>query len=437
MAKPVKLTALPHQRTFYQFWKPDSIVAMIGGFGTGKSHAMCTKAALTCLKYPGLPGMIVSPTFRMGRDVLLVKFREVMEQDFPFLTWSFKSTEDLITINETRSTILLRSADQPTKLRGTNLGWLGMDEPGLCSREAFTDASGRVRVGPLRLIFLTGTPEGIDNWFYDLFSTPAAPYKTIRGTKRHPSIAKHYEAKLKAIYRGQPELLKAYLNGEFVPLTSGRVYPAFSPVKSVGSVLPDENLDLLLACDFNVHPLAWCVAQDHQGTIRVLSDLAIDGTTAEAAASFVDRFPRQGHKTGVVRVYGDRSGKSGSTRSNETDYQILQRVLEQAGWSVSICVPESNPPVTDRVNAVNALFTADKCLVSESASDLIRSLSGTIWKPGTRDINKPAGDALTHWSDAAGYLIHSLYPVDSEILAHSNVAGSSHWDRSLTLSLPY
>jgi hypothetical protein len=374
----------------------------------------------------------------MGRDVVLPKFRDVMARDFPFLTWTFKSTEDLITINETQSTILLRSADQPTKLRGTNLAWMGMDEPGLCSKEAFTDAAGRVRVGPIRLIFLTGTPEGVDSWFCDLFQSPIAPYYAIRGMVRHPDVARHYEAKLEAIYRGNEALLAAYLRGEFVPLTSGRVYPGFSPIRSVrNDIQPDENLDLLLGCDFNVHPLAWVVCQSDGTCLRVLCDLSVDGTTEEATHEFIRRFPRLGHKTGCIRIYGDRSGKSRGTRTVETDYSILSRILQDHGWEVSLCVPEANPPVTDRVNSTNNLFAGDLCLVSDSSVNLIRSLSGTVWKPGTRDIYKPAGETLTHWSDALGYLIHSVFPVTGQAVAHTNVTGKV-WDAlKLQTALPY
>ena len=53
-----------------------------------------------------------------------------------------------------------------------------------------------------------------------------------------------------------------YLEGRFVNTTSGRVYYAFDRREHVRAQRYDPESDLIVACDFNVNPMIWVIAQE-------------------------------------------------------------------------------------------------------------------------------------------------------------------------------
>jgi hypothetical protein len=116
-----------------------------------------------------------------------------------------------------------------------------------------------------------------------------------------------------------------------------------------------------------------------------------------------------------VNVYGDASGKSGSTKSKQSDYDIIRNRLGSRYVRFAVHVPAANPPVAARINAVNARLRSAsgdvRYHVHPRCQTLATSWSRTSYKPGTRDIHKPSGETLTHASDGEGYRLYALYPV--------------------------
>jgi hypothetical protein len=419
----LKISGLPHQLELYKSNIPGSITALIGGLGSGKTTALVTKAILLSILYPGYGGMLVEPTYRLATDTLVPTFHEVIQRDFPFLRYQHKVADSVIVIPDLDTRILLRSGDRPEKLRGPNLAWVGIDEPGQMSKEVFTDAAGRARVSNCRQVFLTGTPEGI-NWFSELFDVPQEPYRTIRAQHRHPSIAKPYEDHLRVLYRGQESLLNAYLEGRFVPLYEGRCYPTYDARKHVTEESEfSQDSTLILACDFNVDPLCWLVIQESGHLINVIDEIIVTGTTQDACNEFLSRYPRPRVRNNLLEIFGDRSGKSNSTRSNDTDYQIMRVMLKDGDYSPVVLVPDANPAVINRVNSVNKILTDKRIRINPRCKALVESLNRTTWKPGTRNIDKPTGETWTHPTDALGYYITKRYPITGTARFQTNQTG--------------
>jgi hypothetical protein len=115
-----------------------------------------------------------------------------------------------------------------------------------------------------------------------------------------------------------------------------------------------------------------------------------------------------------LAVYGDASGGARKTAASATDYMILRAALKHGHANHRMMVPHANPPVTDRVNAVNArLMSASgksNCFIHPRCKELVSDLARVSWKPGTRDIDKRDKNR-THASDAAGYFIVREYRV--------------------------
>ncbi|MGI9068033.1 MAG: phage terminase large subunit [Pyrinomonadaceae bacterium] len=149
----------------------------MGGAGSGKTRA----AVLEILRMPaGSTGMVVAPTFRMLHDSTLATFLELTRAGG--VLRQFNKTDMTAELcNGTK--ILFRSADEPDRLRGVNLGWFCIDEGALCTLETWLILLARLREAPGRAWICT-TPRGFD-WLYETFVKSESPdYEVVRSSTR-------------------------------------------------------------------------------------------------------------------------------------------------------------------------------------------------------------------------------------------------------------
>src|SRR6185437_12304333 len=129
----VSFDPLPSQRAFV------NCAARFKGFsgpvGAGKSMALCFAAFRLATKNPGCQGLLGAPTYRMMRDVTQVAFLRLLDESG--VPYEFHKSENTIRIEEIDSEILLRSLDEPERLRGTNLAWFGIDELTFTTEDAW------------------------------------------------------------------------------------------------------------------------------------------------------------------------------------------------------------------------------------------------------------------------------------------------------------
>ena len=186
-----------------------------------------------------------------------------------------------------------------------------------------------------------------------------------------------------------------------------------------------------LSCDFNVDPMCWVLGQHTSREAWDFDEIAILGgaTTEATCAELIARLPAR--KVQTVEIFGDASGNARSPKSHLTDYQIIARELSRAGIPFSMRVPAGNPAVSSRLNAVNGMLrSADgttRYSVHPRCMTLINDFARVALKPGTRDIDK-RNRKLTHASDAAGYRLVELFPVESAAgpgLTHAGVLGAA------------
>lgn len=159
MATKTLLKATDPQK---EFWADESkFTAFIGGIGSGKTFA----GALKVLTMPSnSTGMVLAPTFPMLRTASLRAFLEIARP--AGLIESFNKSDYEMVLKGNR-TIYWRSADNPDRLRGPNLGWVWMDESAMMDEETWLIAIGRLRQSPGQA-WMTSTPRGTRHWLYDL-----------------------------------------------------------------------------------------------------------------------------------------------------------------------------------------------------------------------------------------------------------------------------
>jgi len=159
MAKKTLIQATDPQK---QFWADESkFTAFVGGIGSGKTFA----GALKVLTMPSnSTGMVLAPTFPMLRTASLRAFLDIARP--AGLIESFNKSDYEMVLKGNRS-IYWRSADNPDRLRGPNLGWVWMDESAMMDEETWLIAIGRLRQSPGQA-WMTSTPRGTRHWLYDL-----------------------------------------------------------------------------------------------------------------------------------------------------------------------------------------------------------------------------------------------------------------------------
>jgi hypothetical protein len=164
-----------------------------------------------------------------------------------------------------------------------------------------------------------------------------------------------------------------------------------------------RNEILHVAMDFNVTPLVAAVCRVTGNEIHVIDEIKMDGSnTYEMADELNHRYPDN-----RMWVYPDASGQARKTSSNTSDHNILR----QAGFTIK--AKGVNPPVKDRIAAVNAsLLSAAgdvKLTIDPKCKNLIKCISKQTYKEGTQVPDKSSD--LDHFNDALGYLVHWINPI--------------------------
>jgi len=175
----------------------------------------------------------------------------------------------------------------------------------------------------------------------------------------------------------------------------------------------EHNLDLPLElnCDFNINPMCWVVSQTIKGTRYTFKEYIIETTITEKAISqFISDFSK--HRFKQVILFGDASGKFGSTNSRYSDWDIIKKMLKAHSWTVFDRIPLRNPSHIDRLNIVNKRLkdfeNNDKSweVVSYNCSKLIESIEST-----ERTENSIVKNGMEHLFDSWSYGLCQDYPI--------------------------
>ncbi len=189
--------------------------------------------------------------------------------------------------------------------------------------------------------------------------------------------------------------------------TTGRVYYAYTrELHEDPSIRLDPQRPIVVCCDFNVEVCVWELCQTDGRRVWVFDEIVLrNASTVEMAQELLRRYGH--HKKGLV-VYGDSAGSQRST-TGRSDYAIL---LDMGFRDQRI--RKTNPPVKDRVNAVNAMLRNTKGEVrlthSPGCTYLRRDFETVTWREGGVEIEKRDTER-THASDALGYFIEYCFPL--------------------------
>lgn len=400
---------------------PHKYRAFVAGYGSGKTWVGGAALCKHAWEFPSVPTGYFAPTYPHIRDIFFPTIEEVAA-DWG-LTCDIKEANKEVHLYNGRTyrgTIICRSMERPGDIVGFKIGRALVDEADVMrankAAQAWRKIIARLRhtaPGLKNGVDLTTTPEGF-GFAYDRFVRQVAARPEVRDLygmvqastyDNAANLPEDYISSLRASYPAN--LIEAYINGQFVNLASGSVYPDFcrGANHSPESIKPAETLHV--GMDFNVLNMTAIVSVIRDGWPLTLAEHCGVRDTPTMARKLRDTYPEH-----AITVYPDASGGNTSSKNaSESDLTILR----EAGFSIR--VDGANPRVRDRVNAVCAMIHNSEGarrwkLNTDACPKLTEALEQQAYD-ASGEPDKAGG--LDHAPDALGYFIANRYPVAKRV----------------------
>lgn len=398
--------------------------AFVGGYRSGKTFVGCVRLWMLALRHPNIRLGYFAPTYPMIQDIFYTTISDVAdllseEWDLPLsVDINMQRKEvSLLVGGSVYAVVKCRSMEHAHRIVGFDISHAQIDEIDTMKMDKATAAwrkivarmSSKRSDYPVNTVDFTTTPEGF-NFVYDLFvrKLKDEPEKqefysltkcsTLENAKNLPD---DYIPSLYATYPAN--LVDAYVNGEFVNLTSGAVYPTYDRnLNDTDAVIQDGEC-LHIGMDFNVNAMSAIVH-----VIRNDQPFAVDEIIGSRDTPAMIEVIKERYRNHSIIIYPDAAGTARkSVDASKSD--ISQ--LEAAGFSVS--APSKNPFIKDRVSSMNAMIcnangerryriNQRKCpQYSEALEQQVYDKTGMPEK----------GIFDNQGIDAGGYFINRMYPI--------------------------
>jgi hypothetical protein len=401
-------------------------------------------------------GLLGSATVPLLRDSALRTMHERL--DLYGIRYEHRKAENTLILKDTGTRILCRPLENFDRLRGTNLAFFGVDELTYVPEKAWLQLEARLR-DPLateKAGLSSFTPRGFD-WVYKKFVKDPKPNyaailaKPFENTWLDPEFYKGLIASYSHAF-AQQEVFGAYLN-----IFSGRAYASFDSgdkghiwkqsgenAKWMQPCHYRADRPLLFALDFNVNPATSVICQTVPQTPGVTPGSAIAGKHMQLnvldecflrdcnTQAHLEEFHNRALKKQVrgnrlhIVIYGDATGNRRQSSASKSDYAIIREFFTRMSdhYTFDIRVPNENPMVKDRVEAVNSLCLNGaghkRLVVHERCKELIADLEQMAWATDSSgnlmmgQLNKKSPDR-GHVSDALGYLVHFEFALRNSV----------------------
>lgn len=376
---------------------------IVGGYQSGKSTVAFIKVICHLLQYPNIPIAYYLPTYGLFEDMLIPKATEM----FGNLNIKFQHNKQHSKIITPYGEIWMRSMDTPDRIVSYSVGYSVVDEVDVVHPNKRDDAMKRIasrnsfkKDTPNQIDFVS-TPEGFA-YMYQFFEKKANENKLLLKLStlaNEDNLAGGYIQGLREQYT--EDQLKAYLNGEFVNLTSGTVYYSFDRDQNNSTRSHFEAETLHIGMDFNIGNMS--------AVVHVVDDvpIAVDELTKVYDTATMCNLIKDKYPNNRIVVYPDASGKARKTNASQTDIGLLK----EAKFIVK--AKNSNPPVDDRVKNMNRMFFDGNKKIgyrvnTTKCPEYTEALERMAYdKNGQPD--KTSG--FDHITEAGGYFIYHEYPL--------------------------
>lgn len=357
----------------------------------------------------------VAPTYRMAKQIMWIDLLDAIPPK-----WIKKINETTLTItliNNTR--IELKGADKADSLRGVGIHFLVLDEFQDMAQDTWTKVLRPTLADTQGDAIFIGTPKAY-NYLYELYKLGVRGeiYDDDKGRKRRnswqawqfPTITSPFipESEIEAAKNDMDDKsFKQEFEASFETM-SGRVYYPFERSLHVDEkVVFNPKLPIWIGMDFNIDPMSAVVMQPQlDGSVWAVDEITLFSSNTEEICEELER--RYWRFMKQITVFPDPAGGQRQHARGETDIDILR----EKGFK-RVRFRRKHPAIADRVNSVNRLLKAAdgtvRFKVNPKCKFLIASMEQTIYKQGSRDVDKAA--SVEHSADAAGYCIELQFPL--------------------------
>lgn len=405
----LNITATKPQAEFLTL--PEKYRLFCAGYGAGKSEAMANAAMMDACQDSSALIACYAPTFDLVRLITAPRICSKLEHHG--VRYQYNKSENVIYTSSTYwGDFVLRTMDNPERIVGYESYAAHADELDTLkferAKEVWNKIIARNRLnipnGSVNRASAYTTPEGFRfaHWRWVLNKT--ADYGMIQAASyTNPFLPADYIDSLRSTY--PDELVSAYIEGQFVNMTTGTVYNSYDRHRCRSLEKIKESEPLFIGQDFNVGQMASTVYVKRPNGWHAVDELTGIYDTPSLITVLHDRY--SGHK---ITMYPDASGGSRKTVNASTSDIAL---LKQAGFTVK--APSKNPPVKDRIVAANKALAEGKVWINDRACPSVASCLEQQSYDKNGEPDKSSGD--DHQNDATTYPIAYEMPVRKPVMS--------------------
>lgn len=406
-------------------------VFLIGGFGAGKSmtDVMLCLFLYSCYVHSPTPITIgiLGVTIKLLKQTVIAD----LERAFDAAGIPYRDNSQAGTLTVGQITFVYLAMQNPDDIYAFNFHAAICDEidevPADRVKKIVTAIQERCRAMipasingkmPARepFIFFSTTAQGLGGTYMltEEFRKNGVPYSVIRArTADNPYLAPGQLKLLRMLYT--EEEARAFLDGEFVNLSVGRVYPEFDPSKHVYMTFPLQSGEVIVredgkktytgetiyvGQDFNAGYNAAVMIIARADVMYVVNTEHWD-YVGDAARKLREMYP-----THRIIMIPDANGK-----------EIMSGFVEEFDThDIEIWWNNVNPSVTERITGVNKAFRMGQLKVFEKQDKLQMCLQTRDFDDTGKPRKGKGPNALDHWGDAMEYgvwhIIHQINGYD-------------------------
>lgn len=432
--KTVASKAPVRKMTWPQFqfvMSPAKFPAMVAGYGAGKTEGGIFRALKFKLAYPKQCVGYYLPTYALIKSIAYPRFEEILaERGFFYLL--NKTDHELNIVGAGK--IIFRSMEEPERMVGYEHADAIVDELDTLKTDKAADVWRKIVArnrqkkpdGSVNTIGVATTPEGFRFVYEKWKKAPLKGSQIIKAStvSNAANLPADYIDTLRDTY--PDAMLEAYIEGEFVNMTQGSVYPDFDRVLNASplgvGIKPGETLHI--GIDFNVGHMAAVVHILRDGEVHAVDEFVDYLDTPALIVAIQNRYRTEEMKSSGrahrIIAYPDASGKNRKS-NNAAASDIAQ--LKQARFLV--LAKPANPFVKDRVAAFNKMIhKAGKRLYKINIDNCPHLVEGLEKQAYDKNGEPDKTSGIDHVIDAPGYFIAYRFPIIHGKARKTNLKGA-------------
>jgi len=338
---------------------------------------------------------IITPTYRQGKTTTWKLLRTI------FRDYDAQVNEsELLVKLPNGAEIAIKGSEQENNLRGAGIDMVCMEEYSYIKPHVWEEIIYPMLTTTDGDALFIGTPNGYDHLYdaYMLGQGKSMDWKSWQFTTVDGGFVPEKE-----IEKAKSMMDERAFRTEFLAsfeTTGNRA--AYNFDRQIHVKQTDQRTGrLAYGIDFNVSAMSAVLIMEFSDSIHYLDEIRLTNSNTEEIAKEMKKLAPN------IPVYPDAAGRARSTTSNRSDHQILR------DHGFHIIAKKANPPVIDRLNALNRMLkdangrvrmTVDpKCVyLIKDLEQVQRTRDGKIDKSDIK---------LTHMMDACSYYISYKYPV--------------------------